>query len=128
MTKNINIVTAIIALVVSLVTGFFFTGNQQSNLDLGGSSERDVKAVSLKVGTPTTKFSVNSNGSLVAIGTTTPPTTPNLVIDSTGTTTLMLQSSTASRGTCLQMETVTGGTVAITVSGTTISAAATTCE
>lgn len=129
MTKNI-IVTAVVALVVSVVCGLFFVGqSSQSNQDpLGGLSERDIKALSLKVGSPTTKFNVNSSGTLVAIGTTTPPSTPNLVVDSTGTTTLMLQSSTASRGTCIQMETVTGGTVAITVSGTTISAAATTCE
>lgn len=127
MTKNI-IVTAVVALVVSIVVGLFFIGQPRQSVTVSGLSERDIKATSLKVGTPTGKFNVNSSGTLVAIGTTTPPSTPNLVVDSTGTTTLMLQSSTASRGTCIQMETVTGGTVAITVSGTTISAAATTCE
>lgn len=126
---NKYLIPAVIALVVSGVTGLFFGGSSQSNqVSLSGQSERDIKAVSLKVGSPTTKFSVNSAGTLVAVGTTTPPSTPNVVIDSTGTTTLMLQSSTASRGSCIQMETVTGGTVAITVTGTTISAAATTCE
>jgi hypothetical protein len=128
MTKNI-IITAIIALVVSLGVGFFNIGSQQSNVDvLGGVSERDIKAVSLKVGSPTSKFNVNSAGTLVGVGTTTPRTNGNIVVDSTATTTLILESSASTKGGCIQMETVTGGTVAITVTGTTISAAATTCR
>lgn len=49
MTKNI-IVTAVVALVVSLVVGFFFRGSQQSNVPMvGGLSERNVKAITLDV-------------------------------------------------------------------------------
>lgn len=134
MTKNI-IVTAVVALVVSSLSGFFFIGkSSQSNTNVdsegvfAGLSERDIRATSLKVGSPTTRFNVSSSGANVSIGTTSTPTAQAIDVDGTGTTTLRLQSSTASRGTCIQMETVTGGTVAITVSGTTISAAATTCR
>ncbi len=59
MTKNI-IVTAIIALVVSLGVGFFAIGSQQSNVSnqnqsVQGLSERDIQAVSIKIGTTGTK-------------------------------------------------------------------------
>ncbi len=127
MTKNI-IVNASVALVVSLMVGFFVTGSQQSNIDLAGLSERDIIATSLKVGTPTSKFNVNSSGTRAAIGTTTPSTLGDVVVDGTATTTLMLSSSTSGRGSCIQMETVTGGVVRIVVTGTTISAAAGTCK
>lgn len=130
MTKNI-IVTAVVALVVSVVVGLFFVGqSSQSNSvqDLGGLSERDIKATSLKVGSPTTKFTVNGTGTLVSIGTSTPQTTGELVVDGSGTTTLMLKSSTSTKGGCIEMETVTGGVVRITVTGTTISAVAGVCK
>lgn len=129
MTKNI-IVTAVIALVVSGLVGLFFVGqSSQSNQAItSGLSERDVKAVSLKVGSPTSKFNVNSAGTLVGVGTSTPRTNGSIVVDSTATTTLILESSSSTKGGCIQMETVTGGTVAITVSGTTISAKSGTCQ
>lgn len=127
MTKNI-IVNASVALVVSLLVGFFVTGSQQSNIELSGLSERDIIASSLKVGTPTSKFNVNSAGTNVAVGTTTPSTLGDVVVDGTATTTLMLSSSTSGRGSCIQMETVTGGVVRIVVTGTTISATAGTCK
>lgn len=133
MTKNI-IVTAVVALVVSLGVAFV-TGSNQSNVPvvdtdtvLSGLSDRDIRAVSLKVGSPTPKFNVNSAGTVLGLGTTTPRTNGELIVDGTGTTTLILESSTASRGGCIQMETVTGTTVKITVSGTTISAVSGTCE
>lgn len=132
MTKNI-IVTAVVALVVSLGVAFS-TGGNQSNVVvdtdqiLSGLSDRDVRAVSLKVGSPTSKFNVNSSGTVLGLGTTTPRTNGNIIVDGTGTTTLILESSTASRGGCIQMETVTGTTVKITVVGTTISAISGTCQ
>lgn len=124
MTKNIFI-TAIIALVVSLSVSSL-RENQQSNV--GGLSGRDISATSLKVGTPTARFNVNNAGTRVAVGTTTPSTLGDVIVDSTATTTLVLSSSTAGRGSCIQMETVTGGAVRIVVTGTTISATAGTCR
>ena len=50
MTKNI-VVTAVVALVVSVLVGLFFTGQSSQSSTLGGLSERDIQAVSLSVGT-----------------------------------------------------------------------------
>lgn len=129
-TKNI-VITALVALVVSVIVGLYFVGKvqpDQSNLVVGGLSERDIVATSLKVGTPTSKFVVNSTGTKASVGSTTPQSAAEFVVDSTATTTLMLKSSGAGKGGCIEMETVTGGVVKITVSGTTISAVAGACE
>lgn len=123
---NKYIIPAVIALVVSGAVGLFSVGSNQSNIDLGSLSQRDVQAVSLKVGSPTSKFNVNSSGTKVGVGTTTPAAGGDVVVDGSATTTLMLRSST--RGSCIEMQTITGSTVRITVSGTTISAVAGSCR
>lgn len=119
-TKNI-VITALVALVVSSAVGFYFVGKvqtDQSNL-LGGLSERNIRAVSLNVGSPTSKFNVNSSGTKVGIGTTTPDSGGELVIDGTATTSVVM-GSTASRGTCIQMKNSAGTTVRMYVNSTSL--------
>jgi hypothetical protein len=132
---NKYIIPAVIALVVSGIVGAVVVGSVKSlpapvvnQSNLAGLSERDVKAVSLQVGSPTPKFTVPSSGSSLSVGTSTPTTQGDVVIEGTATTTLVLSSSSSTKGSCIQMETVTGGVVRIVVTGTTISAAAGTCK
>lgn len=67
MTKNI-IITAIIALVVSLVVCILVIGNKQSNVNLGGLSERDIQAVSLKIGSNGTTYTKMITGTCNLVG------------------------------------------------------------
>lgn len=127
--KNI-VITALVALVVSSAVGFYFIGKvqtDQSNL-LGGLSERDIKAVSLAVGSPTTKFNVNSSGTVLGLGTTTPNTNGDLVIDGTATSTLMISSSSSTKGGCINIENSAGTMTKAYVNGTTWVLAAGTCK
>lgn len=66
MTKNI-IVTAVVALVVSILVGLFFIGQSSQSRTYGGLSERDIQAVSLSVGNEGTVRGTKLNG---IIGTT----------------------------------------------------------
>ena len=127
--KNI-VITALVALVVSSAVGFYFVGKvqtDQSNV-LGGQSERNIRAVSLEVGSPTTKFNVNSSGTRVGIGTTSPYTQGDVVADGTGTTTLMLSSSNSAKGGCINIENSAGTMTKAYVNGTTWVLAAGTCK
>lgn len=70
MTKNI-IVTALVALVVSLFVGFGIYSKSQSNTEvLGSLSNRDVQAVTLKVGPTGTRYTKLLSGTcnLVSVG------------------------------------------------------------
>jgi len=121
-------VIAVLALGISIST---LVGNNQSAVSLGASGTRFPNGISADTTSPTVgqvRGTTLVTTGRAGIGSTTPSTAGDIVADGTATTTLLLQSSTTGRGTCIQMETSTGGTVAITVSGTTISAAATTCK
>jgi len=64
MTKNI-VVTVLVALVVSVIAGLFFVGKSSqstSNENVGGLSEMDIQAVSLKVGATGTKINQANEG------------------------------------------------------------------
>ncbi len=110
--ENITLIVAIVALLLG--GAGLVGGNQSSSSVLSGVGTRF----------PNGLFS----GAGLSAGTTTPSTQGDLVVDSTATSTVMINSSTSGKGGCIQMETVTGTTVAITVSGTTISAAAGVCR
>ncbi len=64
----------------------------------------------------------------LAIGTSTPVTNGEIVVDNSGTTTLVMMSNTAGRGTCLQMETNTGSQVRAYIVGTAWVISAGTCK
>lgn len=76
----------------------------------------------------TNTLTVKAATNQVGVGTTTPTTQGDVVIDGSATTTLKIASSDTTKGGCIEIETVTGGVVRITVSGTTISAAAGACK
>lgn len=68
------------------------------------------------------------NGSL-ALGTTTSSVlTGDILMDSTGTTTVTISSSAAGKGGCINMESNLGAPVAIYVVGTTVTTAAGYCR
>lgn len=126
--KNI-VITALVALVVSSAVGFYFVGKVQTDQsNLGGLSERDIVAVSLKVGTPTRKFNVNSAGTKLGLGTTTPNTNGDLVVDGTATSTVMISSSASNKGGCLNIENSAGTMTKAYINGTTWVLAAGTCK
>lgn len=126
--KNI-VITALVALVVSSAVGFYFIGKVQTNQsNLGGLSERDIRAVSLYIGTPTAKFNVNNTGTKLGVGTTTPNTNGDVVVDGTATTTLMLSSSGTTKGGCINIENSAGTMTKAYVNGTTWVLAAGTCK
>ena len=66
--------------------------------------------------------------STLAMATTSPSSLGNVVISGTGTTTLMLGSATAGKGTCLQMLSSSGGLVQIYVNGTTLTVQTGACK
>ncbi len=65
---------------------------------------------------------------VLSVATTSPSSLGNVVISGSGTTTLMLGSSSGSTGTCFQVLNSVGALTAIVVNGTTISAVAGSCK
>lgn len=128
--KNV-VITALVALVISVIVGLYFVGKvqpDQSNLVVGGLSERDIVATSLKVGSPTSKFTVNSTGTKASLGTTTPNTNGDFVMDGTATTTLMISSSGTTKGGCINIENSAGTMTKAYIAGTAWVIAAGTCK
>lgn len=123
--SSVNQLTTSVAAVNATLANLSSISNQS---DFAGLSEREVEAISLRVGTPTKKFSVSSSGSAVAVGTTTPSTLGDVVVDGTGTSTLMLTSSTAGRGGCLQLENSAGTQTKAYIVSTSWVIAAGTCK
>lgn len=107
---------SVLALILSFVG---LVGGNQSAPSLGGITNYD------------TLYLAGTGTSLptLAIGTSTPvATVGDVVVDGTGTTTLFVVSSTASRGSGIQLENSVGSTVCVTVNGTTVAAVAAACK
>lgn len=102
--KNI-ITSAVVALVVALLVVGLVGG--KSTKPLGGITNYDQ----------------------IAIGTTSPAfATQELIVGGAATTTANVTTTATTAGSCLQMTTVTGGTVRIFISGTTQIIQAGTCK
>jgi hypothetical protein len=103
MTKNL-VYSALVALAVSFVFGLVIKSNQ-SNI-VGGLSERDVQAVSMKIGAKGTKLT------LVGSGTCSLVSNSSIAATSTGT------------GTCVTTGSIAGDQVVISLATTTTKIAA----
>ncbi len=64
----------------------------------------------------------------LAVASSSPSVNASVVIDSAATTTLLMGSSKANTGSCIQMQTVAGAAVRVYVAGTTLTVAAGTCQ
>ncbi len=109
--------------------------------DLGGTFESDVAATlasvvvtagetigtTLQVTGLTSLSTLNTSGR-IAVATTSPSSMGDVVISSSGTTTLMLGSSAATKGTCIQMLNSAGTLTAVSINGTTVLAVAGSCK
>ncbi len=109
--------------------------------DVGGDFESDVAATFASTvnitgvitagvinATSGTFSSTLKVAGVLSVATTTPSTLGDVVISSSGTTTLMLGSSSGTKGTCFQVLNSVGALTAIVVNGTTIAAVAGSCK
>lgn len=99
--------------------------------DLGGTLEVDIAstftgAMAL-IGNLTLTGNEKVSG-VLSVATTTPSALGDVVISGTGTTTLMLGTSAASKGTCIQMLNSDGALESIFVRGTTVVVVAGACK
>ncbi len=87
----------------------------------------------LKVGT-TDQFQVSSTGAVtssgasLSVGSSSPSTMGEVVVDGSGTTSVAITSSTASKGGCIQIENTDGTASRVYVRGTTVVAEAGKCK
>ncbi len=99
--------------------------------DVGGDFESDVAAVfasTMNVTGGVTLSSFLKVAGVLSVATTSPSSLGDVVISSAGTTTLMLGSTAASKGTCLQMLNSAGALESVFINGTTVTVVAGSCK
>jgi len=111
--------TLIVAVIALLVSGFSLFRSGDSEVAFGGVTNYDA---------------INLGGNtgiipILGVGTTTPSTTiGEAQVDGSGTTTVAVMSSSATKGGCIQIENSVGTQTAVTIDGTTVVAKAGTCK
>ncbi len=98
--------------------------------DLGGTFESDVAATlaSAVITAGETVGTTLKVAGQLSVATTSPSTMGDVVVESTGTSTLMLSSSSATKGSCLQMENSVGALTRVYILGTTFVLEAGSCK
>ena len=148
MSNNIKIVVAVL---VGAVVGLGVSAVIPRESALGGvySQVSNTFRDGIRVGT-NDQFVVSSTGSItttgsistgaitssgaitstavMGVGTSSPTSNGDVVVDGTGTTTIVLQSSTAAKGSCLQLENDAGVQTKAYIHGTSWVIAAGTCK
>lgn len=124
--SNNNLTIGLLVAIVIAIGGYFYPQVQPTVQETFGSTgSRFPNGVSANSTSP---IAGQLLGTTLAVGTTSPSALGDDVLSSTGTTTLMLGSSAASRGTCFQVLNSVGALTAIVVNGTTIAAVAGSCK